>query len=48
MIYDTEWKSYNPLRPINTLTTLKPGKGIFINIKTNANWNLNNNEIVAT
>ncbi|MBU1004469.1 MAG: putative metal-binding motif-containing protein, partial [Nanoarchaeota archaeon] len=44
------WKTYNPERPaeLNTLTTLKPGIGIFVKAKDNADWNFNGNEIVAT
>ncbi len=47
---DGEWKSFNPLKPneLNSLTILKPGKGIFVKAKNNAQWNFNGNEIVAT
>ncbi len=43
-----EWKTYNPLKQQNSLTLLKPGKGIFIKAKNKAEWNFNGNKLVAT
>lgn len=43
-----EWKTYVSSKQSNSLTILEPGKGIFIKAKTNANWNFNGNELVAT
>ncbi|MCK4522368.1 MAG: putative metal-binding motif-containing protein [Nanoarchaeota archaeon] len=45
---DGTWKRFSPEKPNNSLTTLKPGKGIFIKAKNNAQWNFNGNELVAT
>ena len=44
-----EWQTFNPLKQsnLNTLITLKPGKGIFIKAKNNANWKFNGNELVV-
>lgn len=45
-----EWKSFNPLRSngLNSLNVLKPGKGIFVKAKDNAQWHFDGNELVAT
>ena len=51
MVYENEeWKTFSPLKPneLNSLITLKPGIGIFVKAKSNAQWNFNGNELVAT
>lgn len=47
---DGEWKSFNPSKPngLNSLTTLKPGKGIFVKAKNNARWHFDGNELLST
>jgi len=47
---DGEWKSFNPVKPIelNSLNVLKPGKGIFIKARDNEEWYFNGDELVVT
>jgi len=47
-IYENgEWKNFNPSRPshLNSLTQLKPGKGIFIKAKGNAGWHFDGTDL---
>ena len=42
--YESEWKSYNPLKnkSLNTLKKIKPGYGYWVNVNGSQNWSFNN------